>query len=51
MENYRKYPWIRQETIVTDFIKPVIVQCEINIPGTGYRKRDKLLYYHNSMHR
>ncbi|KAK0076636.1 hypothetical protein PV325_005073 [Microctonus aethiopoides] len=51
VENYRKYPWIRQETIVTDFIKPVIVQCEINIPGTGYRKRDKLLYYQNSMHR
>ncbi|XP_015121451.1 uncharacterized protein LOC107044174 [Diachasma alloeum] len=44
-ENYRNFPWIRQEAIVPDFPDVNVVQCEIYIPGTGYRKRRKFVYY------
>ncbi|XP_057325837.1 uncharacterized protein LOC130667923 [Microplitis mediator] len=47
IENYRKYPWIKQEAIVSNYSNPSIIQCEITIPGTGYRKREKLIYYYN----
>ncbi|KAH0567653.1 uncharacterized protein LOC123264106 [Cotesia glomerata] len=47
IENYRNYPWIKQEAIVSNYSNPAIIQCEITIPGTGYRKREKLIYYYN----
>lgn len=51
VENYRGYPWIKKETIVPDFTNPVIIQCEISIPGTGYRRREKLVYLPNMHNR
>ncbi|XP_034940856.1 uncharacterized protein [Chelonus insularis] len=43
--DYKDYPWIRQEALLPIFFNLAIIQCEINIPGTGYRKREKLVYY------
>lgn len=46
--DWYKDPRVSLNVIVTDTLDPVVVECEMSIPETEYKRRERIVYYPSS---
>lgn len=47
---YRGNPRISLDVIIEDTLDPAVVECEMSIPETEYKRRERIVYYPSSYH-
>lgn len=48
MDWYKDNPRVSLDIIVEDMLDPVVVECEMSIPDTEYKRRERIVYYPSS---
>ncbi|XP_029178266.1 uncharacterized protein LOC114946043 isoform X2 [Nylanderia fulva] len=47
-DSYENNPRVSLDVIVEDMSDPAVVECEMSIPDTEYRRRERIVYYPSS---
>lgn len=42
---YKKHPQVSLNVIVKDMLDPAVIECEMSIPNTEYKRRERIVYY------
>lgn len=45
---YKDNPRVSLDIIVEDMLDPTVVECEMSIPDTEYKRRERIVYYPSS---
>jgi hypothetical protein len=45
---YKDDPWISLDVVIEDALEPAVIECEMWIPETEYKRRERIVYYPSS---
>lgn len=42
---YENIPFVKRSAIIENPMEPLLLECEISIPYTDYKRRERIVYY------
>jgi len=45
---YKDDPWVSLDVVIKDALEPAVIECEMWIPETEYKRRERIVYYPSS---